>query len=117
MDPEDPNTVGYRFDGTPFPLPGIDSINMWGLISGVEKSSPRQEIPHCINHPLYNSSALTVGGECASSLSVSGRAFVLTDGLPRADYKLLLGPQTLAFWQVRRLPRLRLTGFASSDSG
>ena len=70
MDPEDPNTVGYRYDGTPFPLPGIDSINMWGMISGVEKSSPRQEIPHCINHPLYNSSALTVGGECASSLPV-----------------------------------------------
>jgi hypothetical protein len=53
-----------------------DSINMWGMISGVEATSPRQEIPHCINHPLYNWSALTVG-----------------------DYKLLLGPQTLAFWQ------------------
>ena len=102
MDPEDPNTVGYRFDGTPFPLPGIDSINMWGLISGVEKSSPRQEIPHCINHPLYNSSALTVGGECASSLPA--RAFVLTDDLLRADYKLLLGPQTLAFWQGPAYP-------------
>ena len=36
-----------------FAIRGIDSINMWGLISGVQKISPRQEIPHCINHPLY----------------------------------------------------------------
>ena len=27
VDPEDPNTVGHRYDGTPFPLPGIDSVN------------------------------------------------------------------------------------------
>ena len=29
---------------------------------------------------------------------------VLTDGLLRADYKLLLGPQTLAFWQGPAYP-------------
>eukprot|EP01047_Picozoa_sp_COSAG01_P068898 COSAG01_NODE_10065_length_2258_cov_2.805465_4_plen_113_part_00 len=38
---QDPNTVGYRYDGTPFPLPGIDSLNMWGLIAGVQQESPR----------------------------------------------------------------------------
>ena len=26
VDPEDPNTVGHRYDGTQFPLPGIDSV-------------------------------------------------------------------------------------------
>lgn len=41
----------------------------------------RQEIPHCINHPLYNMSALTVG-----------------------TYKLLLGLQFFAFWQGPNYP-------------
>ena len=45
MDPEDPNTVGYRYDGTPFPLPGIDSINMWDYLTGAASESPRTEIP------------------------------------------------------------------------
>jgi arylsulfatase A-like enzyme len=26
VDPEDPNTVGHRYDGTPFALPGRDSM-------------------------------------------------------------------------------------------
>jgi len=29
VDAEDPNTVGHRYDGTAFELPGIDSINMY----------------------------------------------------------------------------------------
>lgn len=37
--------MGYRYDGTPFPLPGIDSINMWGLIAGVQQESPRSDKP------------------------------------------------------------------------
>jgi hypothetical protein len=34
------------------PTARIDSINMWGMISGVEATSPRAEIPHCIDHPM-----------------------------------------------------------------
>ena len=46
----------------------------WGHISGVEKTSPRTEMPTCIDSPVSDgSSALIVG-----------------------DYKLLLGPQILA---------------------
>ena len=49
-------------------------MTMWGLLSGEEKVSPRQELPLVINHPVSKTSALIVG-----------------------DYKLLLG-------QVRRGP-------------
>ena len=63
-------------------MPGIDSINLWGYISGVEKTSPRTEVPICIDMPLFNgTSALIVG-----------------------DYKMLLGPQNLAFWQGPSFP-------------
>ena len=49
-------------DGTQYPMPGIDSINLWGFISGVEKTSPRTEVPICIDMPLMNgTSALIVG--------------------------------------------------------
>ena len=127
MDPEDPNTVGTRTDGTKFALPGIDSLNvsarspapacedslwsfcvvsllwpagippggawsdrhcaagsaqLWGLISGAVATSPRDEVPLCIDHPLFGgSSALIVG-----------------------DFKLLLGPQTYAYWQGPEFP-------------
>lgn len=55
---------------------------MWGVISGVEQSSPRQEVPLCIDQPLQNgSSALIVG-----------------------DFKLLLGPQQLSYWQGPEFP-------------
>ena len=40
--------------GTKYNLPGIDSINLWGYISGVEKTSPRTEIAVCIDMPLMN---------------------------------------------------------------
>eukprot|EP01043_Picozoa_sp_COSAG02_P021420 COSAG02_NODE_1088_length_14670_cov_237.088326_6_plen_218_part_00 len=82
MDPEDPNTVHTTSDGTKYPMPGIDSINLWGFISGVEQTSPRAEVPICIDMPLMNgTSALIVG-----------------------DYKLLLGHQNLAFWQGPSFP-------------
>lgn len=62
VDAEDPNTVGTQSDGTKFALPGIDSINLWGYVSGVEKTSPRTEVAICIDHPLFNgTSALIVG--------------------------------------------------------
>ena len=79
--PEDPNTVGVRSDGSRFTLPGVDSINMWGLVAGVEKSSPRQELPLVIAHPMFNTTALIVG-----------------------DFKLLLGPQTESYWQGPDFP-------------
>jgi len=82
VDPQDPNTVGTRSDGSKFNLPAIDSINIWDLISGIDKKSPRNEIPVTIDMPLQNgSSALIVG-----------------------DYKLLLGPQQLSFWQGPAFP-------------
>ena len=40
--------------GTKYKLPGIDSINLWGYISGVEQTSPRTEIAVCIDMPLMN---------------------------------------------------------------
>ncbi len=40
--------------GTKYNLPRIDSINLWGYISGVEKTSPRTEIAVCIDMPLMN---------------------------------------------------------------
>ena len=46
---------------------------MWGLISGVEKSSPRTELPLVMDHPTSHNAALIVG-----------------------DYKLLLGTIGLA---------------------
>ena len=47
---------------------------MWGLISGVEKSSPRSELPLVMDHPTSHNAALIVG-----------------------DYKLLLGTIGLAY--------------------
>lgn len=47
---------------------------MWGLISGVEKTSPRTELPLVIDHPTSHNAALIVG-----------------------DYKLLLGTIGLAY--------------------
>ena len=82
VDVEDPNTVHTSSDGSKYPMPGVDSINMWGYVTGVEKTSPRTEVPICIDMPLFNgTSALIVG-----------------------DYKLLLGPQNLAFWQGPAFP-------------
>ena len=63
-------------------MPGIDSINLWGFISGVEKTSPRTEVPICIDMPLMNG----------------------TSALIVEDYKLLLGHQNLAFWQGPSFP-------------
>ena len=55
-------------------LTGRRVASQWGHISGVEKTSPRTEMPTCIDSPVSDgSSALIVG-----------------------DYKLLLGPQILA---------------------
>jgi len=82
VDPEDPNKVGTRSDGTKFDLPGIDSINMWGLISGSERKSPRREIPVCIDMPLQR-----------------GATALIVD-----DYKLLLGPQAFSYWQGPAFP-------------
>lgn len=82
VDPEDPAKEGIRSDGTKYPLPPIDSLNLWGLISGATAKSPRDEIPVCIDMPLMNgSSALIVG-----------------------DFKLLLGPQQLSYWQGPAFP-------------
>jgi len=82
VDPKDPSAVGTRSDGSKFNLPAIDSINIWGLISGIEERSPRNEIPITIDMPLMNgSSALIVG-----------------------EYKLLLGPQSFSFWQGPAFP-------------
>ena len=47
---------------------------MWGLISGVEKTSPRTELPLVMDHPTSHNAALIVG-----------------------DYKLLLGTIGLAY--------------------
>ena len=66
----------------PFPIlflfPDVQSrwmirMNMWGLISGVEQSSPRTELPLVMDHPTSHNAALIVG-----------------------DYKLLLGQIGLA---------------------
>ena len=57
------------------------SLNMWQLVTGVEKSSPRQELPLVIAHPMFNTTALIVG-----------------------DFKLLLGPQTESYWQGPDFP-------------
>ena len=82
VDPEDPNTVGTHSDGTQYHLPGVDSVNLWGFISGAIKTSPRTEVPICIDSPVMDgASALIVG-----------------------DFKLLLGPQILAFWQGPSFP-------------
>jgi len=54
---------------------------MWQLVIGVEKSSPRQELPLVIAHPMFNTTALIVG-----------------------DFKLLLGPQTESYWQGPDFP-------------
>jgi hypothetical protein len=59
----------------------VDSLNMWGLISGVEKTSPRTELPLVIDHPTSHNAALIVG-----------------------DYKLLLGTIGLAYWQGPAFP-------------
>ena len=49
----------------------LHCAQLWGFVSGVEKTSPRTEVPICIDMPLMNgTSALIVG-----------------------DYKLLLGHQ------------------------
>ena len=57
-------------------------MQLWGLISGAVATSPRDEVPLCIDHPLFGgSSALIVG-----------------------DFKLLLGPQTYAYWQGPEFP-------------
>ena len=63
-------------------LPPVDSLNLWGLLSGKNTTSPRTEVPICIDHPLFNgSSALIVG-----------------------DWKLLLGPQNYGYWQGPEFP-------------
>ena len=82
VDPEDPNTVGVHSDGTKYALPPVESLNLWSLLSGENNTSPRDEVPICIDHPLFNgSSALIVG-----------------------DYKLLLGPQNYGYWQGPAFP-------------
>lgn len=81
VDPTDPSKVGTRSDGTRFDLPPIDSINLWPVISGAVEKSPRAEIPITIHHPIFNNSALIVG-----------------------DYKLLLGEQSLSYWQGPAFP-------------
>ena len=69
---------------------------MWPVISGqgnVSQSSttgPRTEIPLSIANPIYQTSALIVG-----------------------DHKLLVGSQTLGYWQVSAQP----LGADSSDIG
>lgn len=63
-------------------LPPVDSLNLWSLLSGENNTSPRNEVPICIDHPLFNgSSALIVG-----------------------DYKLMLGPQNYGYWQGPAFP-------------
>ena len=80
-DSKDSNTVGTRPDGSEYALPGVDSMNMWGVLSGVERSSPRTELPLVIDHPTSHNAALIVG-----------------------DYKLLLGTTGLAYWQGNAFP-------------
>merc|ERR1712110_989940 len=81
VDPADPNTDGVRSDGSKFSLPGVDSINMWPLVAGEVAASPRQEIPVTVHHPIFNDSALIIGA-----------------------YKVLLGPQSLSYWQGPAFP-------------
>jgi len=81
VDPTDPNKEGLRVNGQRFQLPGVDSLNMWPLISGDVSTSPRQEIPLAVHHPLFLNSALIVG-----------------------SYKLMLGTQLLSYWQGPSFP-------------
>ena len=71
---------------------------MWGMISGVEKTSPRQEIPHCIDHPMFNGGSLTVSNPRRAPARRS-RAQRAGGAGQVGDYKLIIGLQSLSFHQ------------------
>jgi len=77
-DPADPSAEAAG-------LPPVDSISVWPLISGVNATSPRTELPLVIDHQGRH-------GNGSSSVLIQG------------DYKLLTGLQILSFHQGPDFP-------------
>jgi len=84
VDPED-------HQGVQAGLPPVDSVDVWPMLTGRNTSSARTEIPLCVE--------FEVGGEHGLPKLIGN-----TSALIMGDYKLLTGPEPMAYWQGPAFP-------------